>query len=106
MSSQAGCIRKTLLLAGIVAGLTVAAAAQTSPSTLMQINGNAAADATYPTCFYGSTATAGTCDPWNLLNGTGKPLNADGTGAGSSAGHSSVRTFVDGTASTNSYTGG
>ncbi len=38
--------------------------------------------------------------------GTGKPLNADGTGAGSSAGHSSVRTFVDGTASTNSYTGG
>ncbi len=75
MSSQAGCIRKTLLLAGIVAGLTVAAAAQTSPSTLMQINGNAAADVTYPTtCLYGSTATVGACDPWNLLNGTGKPL--------------------------------
>jgi hypothetical protein len=65
----------------------------------MQINGNAVA--TPLNCSYGTP-----CDTWNLLNGSGRPLNSDGTGSGSSAGHSSVRTFLDGTASTDSFTGG
>jgi len=66
----------------------------------MQIDGNAAQSASYPfTCVYGTP-----CDYWNLLNGTGK---TNGTpGLGSSAGHSLVRTFIDGTASTDSFTGG
>jgi hypothetical protein len=59
----------------------------------MQINGNAASDSL--NCSYGTP-----CDYWNLLNGT--RTNGDN----GSAGHSKVRTFIDGTATTDSFTGG
>jgi hypothetical protein len=99
MYRQTPSFSQTLLWSGILASATAIATAQTSPTTLMQINGNAASDNL--NCSYGTP-----CDYWNLLNGSGRPLNSDGTGSGSSAGHSSVRTFLDGTASTDSFTGG
>ncbi len=99
MYRQTPSFSQTLLWSGILASATAIATAQTSPTTLMQINGNAASDNL--NCSYGTP-----CDYWNLLNGSGRPLNIDGTGSGSSAGHSSVRTFLDGTASTDSFTGG
>ncbi|HEX7914219.1 hypothetical protein [Rudaea sp.] len=65
----------------------------------MQIDGNAAQSPGYPPCIYGTP-----CDYWNLLNGTG---GTNGTpGNGSSAGHSIVRTFINGLASTDSFTSG
>ena len=99
MSFRAGCIGKILLLSGLVAGVTTGAVAQVAPTSIFQLNGNAAN--TNLTCNYGQP-----CDYWNLLNGTGAPANANGTGAGSSAGSSLVRTFIDGTSTTNSFTGG
>jgi hypothetical protein len=83
---------RSLLWFGIVASSAVAVA-QTSPTTQMQIDGNAANDNL--TCEYGTP-----CDYWNLLNGTQTGGNVG------SAGHSLVRTFLNGTASTDSYTGG
>ncbi len=99
MYRQRPSFSQTVLWSGLLASAAAVATAQTSPTTLMQINGNAAA--TPLNCSYGTP-----CDTWNLLNGSGRPLNSDGTGSGSSAGHSSVRTFLDGTASTDSFTGG
>jgi hypothetical protein len=59
----------------------------------MQIDGNAANDNLQ--CSYGIP-----CDYWNLLNGT------QTGGNNGSAGHSTIRTFINGAASTDSYQGG
>ena len=98
-------LKSAFLLSVLLASGIRMAVAQ-DPSTLMQIDGDAASTAGYPLCIYGPTSIQGPCDTWNLLNGTGTPVNAGGTGAGSSAGHSLIRVFIDGTANTDSYTGG
>jgi hypothetical protein len=68
-----------------------------APTTIFQLDGNAAPDGS------GSCIYSGPCDTWNLLNGTG---GAGPIGTGSSAGHSGVRVFINGTSSTDSFTGG
>jgi hypothetical protein len=71
------------------------AGAQVAPTSLFQLDGTAALNAGYPPCTYsGGTAP---CDFWDLLNGNG---------TGGSAGHSSVRTFISGEASTEVFIGG
>jgi hypothetical protein len=74
------------------------AMAQVAPNTLFQLDGNAAS--TPLSCSYGP------CDYWDLLNGTGNNLSGGGIGAGSSAGNSTVRTFINGTLVTNVYSRG
>ena len=74
------------------------AMAQTAPTSVFQLNGNAANSSSG--CSYGP------CDYWNLLNGTGNNLSGGGIGAGSSAGQSAVRTFINGTSSTFGFQGG
>jgi hypothetical protein len=74
------------------------AMAQTAPTTIFQLDGNAAS--TPLSCSYGP------CDNWDLLNGTGNNISGGGIGTGSSAGSSSVRTFINGTSSTASFQGG
>lgn len=74
-------------------GCAAAGMAQVAPTTVFQLSGNAASDNL--TCSYGQP-----CDYWNLLNGNGV-----GTSPGV-PGHSLVRTFISGTASTDSFTGG
>ena len=72
-----------------------AAFAQVAPTSLFQLDGTAALNSAYPPCTYsGGTAP---CDFWDLLNGNG---------TGGSAGHSSVRTFISGEASTEVFIGG
>jgi hypothetical protein len=87
MYRQTPSFSQTLLWSCLLASAAAVATAQTSPTTLMQIDGNAANDNL--TCSYGTP-----CDYWNLLNGTRV------AGDHGSAGHSKVRTFIDGTAST------
>jgi hypothetical protein len=74
-------------------GCAAAAMAQVAPTTVFQLDGNAANDNL--TCSYGQP-----CDYWNLLNGNGVG-NPPGQ-----AGNSLVRTFINGKASTDSFTGG
>src|SRR5438270_3094991 len=93
MYRQTASFSQTLLWSGILASAAAVAAAQTPPTMLMQIDGNAANGNLNST--YGTP-----CDYWNLLNGTRV------AGDQGSAGHSKVRTFIDGTASTDSFTGG
>src|SRR5438874_7377943 len=85
--------KRFLLLSGVAFCCTAAALAQVSPTTLFQIDGKATNSNL--TCSYGAP-----CDYWNLLNGNGIGANPG------SAGHSLVRTYIDGTASTDSFTGG
>src|ERR1700739_2402637 len=91
-------MRFTRLLPLLGAALCCAgiATSQVAPTTIFQLNGDASGDNL--TCTYGTSS--GTCDYWNLLNGTGvgNPPGAPG--------HSLVRTFVNGTSSTQSFTGG
>src|SRR6266849_10617132 len=79
-----------------------AAFAQAPPTSLFQLDGTAALNGSYPQCTYlvGGVPTTTTCDYWDLLNGPG---GANPTG---SAGHSSVRTFISGEASTQVFIGG
>jgi hypothetical protein len=96
------CSLKGLVLLLVVLLFSGVASAQVPPASIFQLDGNAAA--TGATCNY---ATAGPCDTWDLLNGSGNsnvPLG--GIGNGSSAGHSSVRTFLNGTLNTFNFTGG
>lgn len=86
--------RFTILLPGAVLCAAVATA-QVAPTTVFQLDGNAAQSANYPACLYGSP-----CDYWNLLNGS---QTAGNNGV---AGHSLIRTFINGKASTDSFTGG
>lgn len=88
------------LLSAVFFALTAAANAQTTPpSHLFQLDGNTTVDtgaagyAFNPCSYYGGVTT--TCDDWNLLNG---PPQANG--------NSVIHTFIDGTASTNSFTQG
>src|SRR5215471_7317222 len=74
------------------------ASAQTAPASEFQLDGTAALNAGYPACLYGAP-----CDYWNLLNGNGLPGGENNTG---SAGHSAARTFINGSATTFSFTGG
>jgi hypothetical protein len=92
-------LRKRFLiwLSGAVCCAAVAMA-QTAPTSVFQLNGNAANSSLG--CFYGP------CDYWNLLNGTGNNISGGGIGAGSSAGQSAVRTFINGTSSTFGFQGG
>ena len=75
------------------------AMAQVAPTSIFQLNGNAANSIS--TCTYGQP-----CDYWNLLNGTGNNSSTGAPGNNSSAGHSSIRTYVSGAASTPAFTGG
>jgi hypothetical protein len=79
-------------LPGVVVFAAVAMA-QVPPTTVFQLDGNAANDNL--TCTYGQP-----CDYWNLLNGAGTAANPG------VAGHSLVRTYISGTASTDSFTTG
>lgn len=92
-----------LILALLVLGLQPQPAfAQTPPTSLFQLDGTAAVNSSYPMCTYlvGGVPTSASCDFWDLLNGPGGP-NPTG-----SAGHSSVRTFISGEASTFVFIGG
>jgi hypothetical protein len=91
-----------MVMAGLLAAAIPFAGAQTAPTTLFQLDGNAASSGL--TCNY--AGGAGACDYWNLLNGSGNNSATGGVGTGSSAGHSLVRTFINGSASTNSFQGG
>src|SRR5579863_819532 len=81
------------ILAAVVLLFSGAAFAQVPPTTIFQLDGNAANDNL--TCSYGAP-----CDYFNLLNGNGM-----GASPGS-AGHSLVRTFINGRTNTDSFTGG
>lgn len=83
-----------LLVAGI-AFIPAPAMAQ-APASIFQLDGNSAQTAGYPTCTYGGVPT--TCDYWNLINLAGS--------SGFGRGHSGVNSFILGTASTDSFTGG
>ena len=85
-----------MLVLGAFLFLASMAKAQ-APTSIFQLDGNAAPDGSV-SCIY-----SGPCDTWNLLNGTG---GAGPIGTGSSAGHSGVRVFINGTSSTDSFTGG
>jgi hypothetical protein len=86
-------IRKRFLsLSGAAVCCTAALMGQ-APTTLFQLDGKA--DNSNLTCSYGTP-----CDYWNLINGTGAGPNPG------SVGHSLVRTFIDGTATTSAFTGG
>jgi hypothetical protein len=70
-----------------------------APASIFQLNGNAANSSL--TCTYGP------CDYWNLLNGTGGAGTVTQTQTPpTAAGNWNARTFINGTASTNSFTGG
>ncbi|MDE3201085.1 MAG: hypothetical protein KGN79_09200 [Acidobacteriota bacterium] len=86
--------KRFVMLCGLLAAATAVLSAQTPPATLMQIDGNAAQSGGYPSCSYG------TCDYWNLLNG-----NGIGTPPGAE-GNSIIRSFINGTTSTDSFTQG
>jgi hypothetical protein len=75
---------------------------QVAPTSIFQLDGNA--DKTpLNTCTYGGVSGQ-LCDYWDLLNGQG--ISPSGIGVNSSPGQSVIRTFIDGTASTNNFTGG
>jgi hypothetical protein len=84
--------------------------AQVSPNTLFQLDGNAAQSPSagfpsYPfTCVYSKGPAGNTCDYWNLLNGGGGSSIVEATGGAND--HWDARTFINGTASTNSFIGG
>ena len=86
--------RYVLLLLAVMLCSSIASAQ--APASIFQLDGKATNSNL--TCVYGQP-----CDYWNLLNGTGGP---GPVGAGSSAGHSSVRTFVNGLSSTDAFQGG
>lgn len=92
--------RPILLLLGAVCCAAVAMA-QTAPTTQFQLDGTAATNASYPLCQYGTA-----CDTWDLINGSGNTIPGGGLGIGSSQGHSTARTFVNGETSTLAFTGG
>ena len=81
-------ITRCLLVAVLL--WTVSAMAQ-APATIFQLNGDPANDNL--TCVYGTP-----CDYWDLINQSG----SSGTGRG----HSAINSFVLGTATTESFTGG
>src|SRR5215469_11827262 len=72
------------------------ARAQVAPTTEFQLDGTATPNGSYPACVYG------TCDVWDLLNGSG----SGGANPGGSAGSSAGRTFSNGEASTLVFIGG
>jgi hypothetical protein len=84
--------KRLLLLLGAICCCAAAAMAQIAPTTQFQLDGTGAKNAAYPACEYGTP-----CDYWDLINGNGT------VGA---AGHSTARTFINGEASTLSFTGG
>jgi len=101
MRFRTGC---KLLFACSVILCAAAVMAQVAPTTLFQLDGNAASTP-LNTCVYGASAGQ-LCDYWNLLNGTGSPVDANGFGAGSAAGHSLTRTYIDGSLVTNVFSQG
>src|SRR5712692_5886392 len=89
------CSTKLFVLVAVAILFAGVAGAQVAPTSLFQLDGTAAMNGSYPPCTYsGGTAP---CDFWDLLNGNG---------TGGSAGHSSVRTFISGEASTEVFIGG
>jgi hypothetical protein len=81
--------------------LCAAAAMAQAPASIFQLDGNAAQSAGYPACLYG------TCDYWNQLNGAGGAGVVTQTQTPPTAsGNWSARTFINGTASTDSFTTG
>lgn len=84
--------QKILFVLGVTICCAGVASAQVAPTTLFQLDGNAAS--TPLSCSYG------TCDYWDLLNGSGTTANPG------VAGHSSVRTFINGASQTNVFSRG
>lgn len=84
------CITSKWFLALLVALLCSGVASAQAPSTIFQLNGNAANS--------NLTCTYGPCDYMNLINLAG----SSGTGRG----HSGVNTFVNGLSNTNNFQGG
>src|SRR5437870_4510327 len=80
--------KRLLLLPGALLFCASVAMAE-APTTIFQLDGNAANSNL--TCSYGTP-----CDYWNLLNGSGNTSPTGGIGNNSSAGHSNVRTFING----------
>lgn len=100
------CSTTYLLRAVCVAFAVTAASAQTAPTSLFQIDGHAEQSTGYSQCSYAGVTGTVACDFWNELNGSGTATGTGGIGTGSSAGHSKVRTFINGLGATPSFTGG
>ncbi len=97
-------VTRFLLVCSVLLCAAVAMA-QVAPTSLFQLDGNAASTP-LNNCTYGSL-TSQLCDYWNLLNGTGSPVDPQtGFGAGSSAGNSLTRVYIDGTVVTNVFSQG
>lgn len=95
MSCRKDC--KFLLACTVLLCATTALAQ--APASIFQLDGSAAPDNL--NCLYG------TCDYWNLLNGAGGAGTVTQTQTPPTAsGNWSARTFINGTASTDSFTGG
>src|SRR5258708_39610434 len=86
---------KILIVCSIV--LCAAVAMAQAPAEIFQLDGNAALSPGYSGCLY--TAP---CDYWDLLNGAG----GSGTVTQHNVGHSDVSVYINGSASTDSFTGG
>src|SRR5438874_1657455 len=86
---------KILIVCSIV--LCAAVAMAQAPASIFQLDGNADLSVGYPGCLY--TAP---CDNWDLINGSG----GSGTIVNNNVGHSAVSTYVNGSATTDSFTGG
>jgi hypothetical protein len=91
---------KSFLLACCAILFPALALGQVAPPTLFQLDGTAALNSSYPPCTY--SGGMATCDYWDLLNGTG----IAGTNPFGAAGHSTVRTFINGETSTEAFIGG
>src|SRR5258708_27037855 len=86
---------KILIVCSIV--LCAAVAMAQAPAEIFQLDGNAALSPGYSGCLY--TAP---CDYWDLLNGAG----GSGTVTQNNVGHADVSVYINGSASTDSFTGG
>lgn len=89
---------KTMLFTCMILLCAATALAQ-APTQVFQLNGQATNSSL--TCIY-----PGTCDYWNLLNGAGGANTTLTQTPPTAAGNWSARTFLNGTSSTDSFTGG
>jgi hypothetical protein len=81
-----------LLVSSVV--LCAAAALAQAPASIFQLDGNAATD--------GAVCNYGTCDSWDLLNGTG----GSGVITHNGVGHSAVNVYINGGSSSDAFAGG
>lgn len=103
-----------LLLLNLVVALSITTVWAQEPSqAFFDLHGTAGPlpSGTYPAGPYtwpadSNCLNGSNCDYWNMLNGTGNNSSTGAVGANSAGGQSSVRVFVNGTATTESFTGG